>query len=106
MSDNKDPSFHQSAERRMIEHVTRLLEDPRLVVDTTRGRRPVVTLIRDVSRSDKGVELKRTMSDLGKPDRELQERMPVGEQIDIALAQKSFWLFRKQVGHLRVVCVS
>ena len=90
----------------MIEHVTRLLEDPRLVIDTTRGRRPVVALVRDVARSDKAVEVKRQMADLGRPDRALQERMPAGEQVDVSLSAKSFWIFKKAVGHLRVVCVS
>jgi hypothetical protein len=106
MADVNDPSFHQAAEREMIEHVARLLDDPRLVVDTSGGRRAVTTLVRDVKRSDRGVELKRLMSDLNVPDRALQERMPSGQVVDVALSAKRFWILRKPVGQLRVVCVS
>ena len=106
MTNSTDPSAHQAAEREMIEHVTRLLDDPRLVVDTTTGRRPVTALVRDVSRADRGVELKRQMTELKVPDRALQERMPVGEQIDVTLSTKRFFIFKKAVGSLRVMCVS
>ena len=52
------------------------------------------------------MELKRTMSDLGLPDRELQARMPVGESLEVTLSQTSWWVFKKVVGRMRVVCVS
>jgi hypothetical protein len=107
MSSRSDPSFHQSAELQMIEHVKRLLDDSRLVLDTTRGRRAITSLLHDApSESDHGVDLKRTMTEMNVPDRALQESMPIGRAIDVALKQKRFLIFRTQVGHLRVVCVS
>lgn len=91
----------------MIEHFTRLLDDPRLVLDTTRGRRAITALLHDApAESDRGVELKRTMSEMNVPDRALQESMPIGRTIDVALKQKRFVIFRSPVGHLRVVCTS
>jgi len=104
---NTDPSSHQLAERQMIEHVTRLLDDPRLVLDTTRGRRAITSLLHDApAESDRGVDVKRTMTEMKTPDRALQDAMPVGRTIDVALKQKKFLIFKTTVGHLRVVCTS
>ncbi|MBC8106680.1 MAG: hypothetical protein H7Z14_08840 [Anaerolineae bacterium] len=104
---NTDPSSHQLAERQMIEHVTRLLDDPRLVLDTTRGRRAITALLHNApAESDRGVELKRTMSEMNVPDRALQESMPIGKMIDVPLKQKRLFWFSRSVGHLRVVCAS
>lgn len=106
MSDNSDPSQHQASERQFIAHVERLLSDDRLRIDTTRGRRSAVTLFRDVSVADRGVELKRLMSEMGKPDRALESTMPVGKWIDVTLSQKKWWVFKSPVGQLKVVSVS
>src|SRR6201999_651986 len=57
--------------------------------------------IRDVQRSDKAVELKRMMSEMSMPDRELQNRMPVGQMLEVTLAQKRFWFLKAMVGRLR-----
>ena len=46
------------------------------------------------------------MSEVGVPDRELQNRMPVGESIDVTLSRQKLIFFRQTVGRLRVVCVS
>jgi hypothetical protein len=106
MKNSPDPSVHRQRERQLIEHVERLLNDDRVRVDTTRGNRSITALLRDVNRSDRAVELKRLMSDLNVPDRELQNRMPVGESLEVTLSQTSWWLFKKVVGRMRVVCVS
>lgn len=91
----------------MIEHVSRLLEDSRLVLDTTRGRRAITSLLHDApAESDRGVELKRTMTEMNKPDRSLQDAMPIGRAVDVALKQKRFLIFKSPVGHLRLVCTS
>jgi hypothetical protein len=103
---NTDPGAHRQREHQLIEHVQRLLEDERLRLDTKLGRRPITAFIRDVSRSDKSVDLKRTMSEMNLPDRELQNRMPVGESIEVTLSQKKWWVLKSTVGRLRVVCVS
>ena len=109
MKSSPDPSVHRQREQQLIQHVERLLNDERLRVDTTRGNRSVTTLLRDVKKPDpaeKGVELKRMMSDLNLPDRELQSRMPLGESLDVTLYQTSWWVLKKAVGRMRVVCVS
>jgi hypothetical protein len=90
----------------MMEHVERLLGDERLRVDTTRGRRPVTTMFRSVESGDKSVDLKRVMSELGKPDRALQAKMPTGAWIEVTLAQKRMFFFKETVGKVQVICVS
>jgi hypothetical protein len=109
MKSSPDPSVHRRREQQLIQHVERLLNDERLRLDTTRGNRSVTGLLRDVKKpdpSEKGVELKRMMADLDLPDRELQNRMPVGESLDVTLYQTSWWVLKKAVGRMRVVCVS
>ncbi len=106
MNDNSDPARHQLNEQTFIAHVERLLVDDRLRIDTTLGRRAAASLIRDVSISDHGVELKRLMSEMGKPDRELESRMPVGKSLDVTLSRKKWWVLKSAVGRLKVVCCS
>ena len=106
MKSSPDPTVHRQREQHLIQHVERLLNDDRLRLDTTRGNRAVTTLLRDVARTDHAVELKRMMSDAGVPDRDLQARMPVGESMEVTLSQTSWWVLKKPVGRLRVVCVS
>src|SRR3954471_2950135 len=106
MKNSPDPAVHQQLERQMMEHVERLLGDERLRVDTTRGRRLVTTMFRSVETGDRGVELKRVMAEMGKPDRELQARMPTGAWMEVTLAQKKWFFFKETVGKLQVICVS
>lgn len=87
-------------------HVERLLDDSRTMLDTTRGRRAVPQFIRHVNRTDRATDLKRVMSEMNRPDRALQEAMPRGETLDVTLQTARFFIFRKTVGRLRVVCVS
>jgi hypothetical protein len=101
-----DPAVHRQREQALIQHVERLLEDERLRLDTTLGRRPITAFTRDVSRTDRSVELKRMMSEMNLPDRDLQSRMPVGEVVEVTLSQKKMLVLRSTVGRLRVVCVS
>src|SRR5215217_8200036 len=81
MRTSPDPILHRQRERQFMSHVEKLLDDERLRLDTTRGRRPVTAFESSRSRSDRGVDLKRIMSELGMPDRELQGKMPIGETI-------------------------
>ena len=101
-----DPAEHRQHEQQLIRHVERLLEDERLRIDTTLGRRPITAFTRDVSRTDRSVELKRMMSEMNVPDRDLQSRMPVGEVMEVTLSQRKVWVLRSVVGRLRVVCAS
>src|SRR5438046_3174680 len=106
MRNSSDPSTHRQREQRLIEHVERLLNDDRLRIDTINGRRAVATLRRDVRKEDREVDLKRMMGDMGIPDRELQGRMPLGQQLTVTLSRTTFLIFKKVVGELKVVCLS
>jgi hypothetical protein len=106
MSETSDPTSHQRLERQFIAHVERLLIDDRLRVRTAKGRKPVTILLRDVNPRDKGVDLKRLLSEMGRPDRQLEASMPVGKGLDVALSTRKWWLFKSPVGRLQVRCVS
>src|SRR6185436_13317178 len=107
MKNTSEPSIHRAREQQLVEHVINLLDDPRLRLDTTNGNRAVSGLNHDApSRFDRGTDLKRVMSEMGVPDRELQNRMPIGEQVEVTFWQRKMLIFRKTVGKLRVVCMS
>lgn len=101
-----DVARHRDAEVRLIEHVTRLLDDPRLRIDTTSGTRPVAGLRRGIARADKGADLQRTMADLDVVDRDLQARMPQGEVMEVLFSRTRWLLFNSITARLRVICVS
>jgi hypothetical protein len=106
MSDSTDPTVHQRFERQFIGHIERLVADDRLRLNTARGRKSAVTLIRDVSFTDRGVDLKRLMSEMGRPDRQFESQMPVGRVMDVALSRKRWWVLKSPVGRFRALCVS
>jgi hypothetical protein len=106
MTISSDPAIHRQREQQLVAHVQRLLSDDRLRIDTSTGNRSITSLIRDVRRDDKATDLKRTMSEMGVPDRELQAKMPVGEVVEVTLGQKRFIFFRQTVGRMKVLCVS
>jgi hypothetical protein len=101
-----DPSLHRERERRMIEHVERLLGDDRLRIDTKRGRRSVTSARRDIKKEDREVDLKRTMAQLGVYDRDLQAKLPVGRELSVTLSNTRFWFFRSIVGQMKVLCLA
>jgi len=101
-----DPLDHRHLEQQMVQHVERLLSDERLRIDTTLGRRPVPSFMTKVERADRAVDLKRLMSEMNVPDRELQAKMPIGQSLDVALTRKRLIFFTQTVGRLRLVCVS
>jgi hypothetical protein len=106
MSESSDPTRHQQFEAQFLAHVQQLLADERLRLPTAAGRKSAVTLQRDIRFSDRGVELKRLMQQLGKPDRKLEAQMPLGKSIDVGLSRKKFWIFKAGVGRVRAVCYS
>src|SRR2546421_3305828 len=106
MRNSSDPFVHRQRESRLIEHVERLLSDDRLRIDTTSGRRAVATLRRDVRKEDREVDLKRLMGEMGIPDRQLQAKMPLGQQLTVTLSRTAFLIFKKVVGELKVGCLS
>lgn len=90
----------------MIEHVQSVLGDDRLRIDTTRGRRAVATAMRTIQRSDKAMDLRRLMAEMGKPDRELESRMPVGESLEVVVQRRAWFVLRQAIGRLQVICLS
>jgi hypothetical protein len=106
MTDFSDPTQHQQLERLFIAHVERLLGDDRLRLPTSRGPKHAVTLLREVNHLDAGIELKRLMSELGKPDRQLESQMPVGKTIDVGLCRKKWRIFTSWVGQFRAISIS
>jgi hypothetical protein len=102
-SDTSDPSWHRARQHEFVSHVERLLEDGRFMVDTTAGRKAPVNLIRQPARGDKGVELKRQMSELGRQDLALQSRMPANDFFDCVLMRNRWFIFQQVIGHVKVI---
>lgn len=101
-----DPSIHRQQQEQFLAHVRLLLDDERMRIDTAYGRRPVTTFFHDVNYSDHAVDLKRLMSEVGRPDRELERQMPQDRQMDVLLSKRSLVVFKRPVGRLSVLCVS
>ena len=106
MKISNDQLVHRQREQQIMQHVEKLLNDDRLRIDTTHGRRPVTAFVRDVSRADRAADLKRMMTEMQRPDRELQNQMPIGESLEMALTQKKMIVLTETVGRMRVICVS
>ena len=101
-----DPAVHRACEQDFIQHVLALLDDPRLRIDTARGRRPIAGSPYDKTVADRSVELKRVMVEVRRPDRDLQHRMPVGASVDVVVYQKRMVVLRSAIGRLHAACVS
>ena len=102
-----DPAVHRQCEQDFVAHVMALVDDPRLRIDTVRGRRPVNGPPKPaVVQSDRAVDLKRLMAEVHRPDRDLQHRMPVGASVDVTLQQSRFLVLKSPVGRLYAVCTS
>src|SRR6476646_2245266 len=106
MNSSTDPSVHRTCEQQFMRHLRSLLTDPRLRLDTAVGMRPITQFIAQVNHSDRALELKNLMIQMNRPDRDLQNRMPVGEWMDVTLSIRQFLLFQRAVGRLRVMCMS
>ncbi len=101
-----DPAIHQDRERRFLTHFETLLMDDQLAVSTRRGRRPIVTMLRSVVALDRGVELKRLMSEMGRPDRQLESQMPLDRSIEVGLFRPRWWIWKEPLGRLRAMVVA
>ena len=101
-----DPAVHRQCEQDFIQHVQALLGDERLRIDTTRGRRPVAGLPKTVAAADRAVDLKRLMTEMRRPDRDLQHRMPVGASLDVTLLQSRMLVLKSPIGRLYAVTTS
>ncbi len=107
MKNTSDPSVHRAREQQLVEHVVQLLDDSRLRIDTVNGNRAVSSMKHTTpNRFDRGTDVKRVMSEMNVPDRDLQKRMPLGEQMEVMFWQRKMMIFKKVVGRMRVMCVS
>ncbi|HEX8342852.1 MAG TPA: hypothetical protein VF624_18260, partial [Tepidisphaeraceae bacterium] len=104
MPDVTDPSWHQQRERDLVDHVERLVTEPKFVLDTSLGRRSAAAAKAVTRRGDKAVDLKRTMSQL-RPERELELRMPVGQTLEATFAVNKWLIFQKTIARLVVASV-
>ena len=91
----------RAAERRVTDHVLRLLDDRRFMIPTSIGVRPVGSLQRNLSRWDRALHVKRLMADLDRPDFELQDSLPKGEGFDVRLSRQVLLAFSQPLAHLR-----
>lgn len=106
MRNTPDPSVHRKREELLMEHVQRLLEEKKLRLETRSGRKSISILRSEVTRDDREVDLKRLMSEMDIYDRELQNRMPVGQHLTATLWSDFLIFFKRMVGRLHVVCLS
>src|SRR4051794_6124500 len=80
-----DPAVHRAREQQLVQHVQRLLTDPRLRVDTANGVKPITQMQAEVRPFDRALDVKNEMIRLNLPDRDLQNRMPIGEGLEVTL---------------------
>jgi len=106
MKSSADPSTHRAREAQFIQHVESLLADSRLRVDTVSGNRSVAAFEKTTRKQDRATDLQRLMSQLNIPDRELRNRMPVGETLEVEFFRRKLILFKSIVGRLVVKCIS
>jgi len=101
-----DPAIHRAREEQLMRHVRSLLGDDRLRVPTTCGRKPISSLKQHVNEGDHAVDVKRLLAEAEKPDRELQNRLPVQSWIDVKLSERRWGIFRREMARLKVICLS
>src|SRR4051812_12147184 len=101
-----DPAVHRAREQQLVQHVQRLLTDPRLRVDTANGVKPITQMQAEVRPFDRALDVKNEMIRLNLPDRDLQNRMPIGEGLEVTLYTRRMLFFRKVVGRVRVMTVA
>lgn len=105
MPQTPDAAWHQARENEAVDHVARLLADPKFVVDTVFGQRAVTKIKQQSTQSDRSVDLKRTMAQ-HRPDRELEAKMPVGRTLTTLFSMDRWWIFQQAVGRLVAVAHS
>ena len=100
-----DAARHQARENEAIDHVARVLANPKFMVDTVFGQRPAPKLDTQTATTDRAVDLKRTMAQ-HRPERELEAQMPVGRTLTAIFTMKRYWVFQQVVGRLVAVAHS
>ncbi|MGN6727859.1 MAG: hypothetical protein ACTHLZ_18210, partial [Tepidisphaeraceae bacterium] len=102
MRNTPDASWHKQHEDQIIQHVERLLANPKFVIDTSLGQRSAISLKQDLQQSDRSVELKRIMSQ-HRPDRALESQMPLGRTVQATFSVNKWWIFQKTIARLVAV---
>ena len=107
MKQTTDPAIHQEREKAFFQHVQAVLNDDRLRLLTKSGRRSIAATFPHVTMGQPGVargeSVKRLMMQLNLSDRSLQQRMPVGERLQVLLRRRSLWMFKQPIGRLLVM---
>lgn len=93
-------------ERRVADHVVRLLDDRRFVIPTSFGPRPVASMQRSLHRWDRALAVKRLMAELEVPDFDLQDKLPAGEGFDVRLSRQVLLAFSQPMAHVRFASLS
>jgi hypothetical protein len=106
MNEPLDPIVYKRMEEQFLSRVGQLLSDERLRLDTTEGKKPVTEFIREVAHRDRGVQLKRLMIEMNRPDRKLEAKMPLGRSIDMQLSQQRWLRGKTGVGRLVAICLA
>ena len=106
MINSPEPVIHKNRQQAVLTHLQNVLNNPKLRIDTLNGSRLAKGLSQSITGTDQAVELKRLMSQLGLPDRELEAEMPSGLSMEVAFTQRKWLLFNKTVARLRAVCLS
>jgi len=101
MRNTPDASWHKQREQEIVAHVERMLDDPKFVIDTSVGRKNTASAKRQVRAGDKSVDLKRLMSQT-RPDRDLEQQMPVGRTLEATFSVNKWLIFQKIIGRLTV----
>ncbi|HQY89459.1 MAG TPA: hypothetical protein PK402_12475, partial [Tepidisphaeraceae bacterium] len=101
-----DPSWHQQRELEFVRHFESLLADKRFAIDTIDGRKSITNYGRVVGKSDRSVDVKRRMIELGSSDFALQRSMPGLVIMSVQLKQTRWFVFERLHGEVRLICVS
>ena len=106
MRNEPDASWHKQREDQILQHVERLMANPKFVIDTSLGQRGVLSVKQQsVQQSDRSVDLKRLMSQQ-RPDRALEAQMPVGRMLQTTFFVNKWWVFQKTIARLVAVVYS
>ncbi len=97
---------HRRAESKLMGHVERLLDNPKLRIDTAEGTRPASNYRRSISMSDRAAEVRKIVSQFAREDSTGLGSLPQGAVMDVAFSRAKMVVFSSVVARLRVVCVS
>jgi len=101
-----DFAWHRRAESKLIGHVERLLDNPKLRIDTDDGTRPASGFRRTIEQSDRAADVRKIVGQNDRDDRADVGNLPQGLVMDVAFRRAKLVVFSSVVARLRVICVS